>query len=67
MILRFWRLAPPETTKALSLARRRFCYFSGSGCWRFSRRFSAGAFDGIAGMPVSAAAAAAAAILSSMA
>jgi hypothetical protein len=35
MILRFWRLAPPETTKALSLARRRFCYFSGSGCWCF--------------------------------
>jgi hypothetical protein len=69
MILRFWRLAPPETTKALSLARRRFCYFSGSGCWcfRLPRRFSAGAFDGIAGMPVSAAAAAAAAILSSMA
>jgi hypothetical protein len=64
MILRFWLLAPPETTKAPSLARRRFCHFSGSGCWcfRLPRRFSAGAFDGIAGMPVSTPAAAAAVV-----
>jgi hypothetical protein len=67
MILRFWLLAPLETKKALSLARRRFCYFSGLGCrcFRLPRRFSAGAFDGIAGMPVSAPAAAAAVVIHS--
>jgi hypothetical protein len=64
MILRFWLLAPLETTKTLSLARRRFSYFSGLGCRCFSlaEALRAGAFEGIAGMPVSAPAAAAAVV-----
>jgi hypothetical protein len=64
----FCLLAPLETKKALSLARRRFLLFQRFGLpvlFACRGRFSAGAFDGIAGMPVSAPAAAAAVVIHS--